>query len=358
MSLALTSKTEVLRKHILEKISSGQYRPSEKIDSIRALAKNYQVSKHTASQAISSLVSFGYLENRRGIGTFVLKNPGDRMPILGMPNKKLQTIGLETSTSPSNQSEFISEMMRGVLDGVRQNGYDLTLYHRDDFLLREKVDNFNLEGIIVNYLPEYRYDLLNELSDKLNLVFINNDCPSIGVPFVGLDNEKAGVIATQHLIEKGHTNIGFLFFPENTTSSQERITGYKIALAGEGLQSYCKKLDVNSVSNSYFSISSIKDELDEILGENITAVICINSTIAILVSKYLRSRGLRIPEDMALLGFDDCQIALMSDVPLTVIAQPAYKMGRKSAELCMNPFDIDEDKTTLFEPELIIREST
>jgi len=356
MKIEAKSKSGGLKEKLLERINSGCYKSGGRIESVRDLAIKFQVSKHTAERALSNLVTEGYLYQEQGRGTFFSGNQQK-------PSKAAGTrlLALHTGIPEINSGEFINDIIRGCCQAATENQLQMMVYYQDTF--EKNLASMRLEdlaGLIMYYHPEHHsLEYLRKISQTTKLVLVNNDCPGLNSSFVALDNEKAGRMITDYLIEKGHRDIGFISWPADVTSIQERLTGYKISLAAHSIK----------VSNDLISFS-LKDDQEnyyntdscvkKILKGNkkTSAIICINDGIATSLSKYLRKNGIRVPDDIAVTGFGDSVLARFAEVPLTVVEQSGYDMGYAAGKIITDRENSEKEiKRIILEPSIISRES-
>ena len=148
--------------------------------------------------------------------------------------------------------------------------------------------------------------------------------------FVIIDNEKASSMATEYLIELGHTDIAFIGGNENSVANEERFNGYRNALKVHGLERevhIVKGSSFNRESGFNLMSASIKE------GRIPHAVVCANDIIALGVIEALESNFYNVPGDVSVVGFDDIAYASLPKINLTTVAQPKYDMGSMAADI-------------------------
>jgi LacI family transcriptional regulator len=178
----------------------------------------------------------------------------------------------------------------------------------------------------------------------------------VEVDSVLTDNLQGGYLATKHLIELGHRRIGCIAGPSELTPSAERVIGYKQALTEHNLA-----VNENLIRKGDFQCESGYKAVCEFLTMNElpTAVFACNDLMAVGAISGVRERGWHVPEDWAIVGFDDVALASFTNPPLTTIAQPKYEMGVLAAQMLMERI---KDKTMpprrhLLETTLVVRGS-
>lgn len=161
------------------------------------------------------------------------------------------------------------------------------------------------------------------------IVVVGRSAPHPDICSVTVDNFTGGFLATEHLIKLGHQDIVHIATTEPRVDGEERLNGYKSAMEKHGLKNKCwiEKGDITAESG-YKAMTNILRK-----GKRPTAVFAFNDISALGVMRAIRNQGLRIPENIAVVGFDDIPIAAHFDPPLTTVRQPQEEMGRRGAEL-------------------------
>jgi DNA-binding LacI/PurR family transcriptional regulator len=156
------------------------------------------------------------------------------------------------------------------------------------------------------------------VDEGARLVFVNGALPSLDVPSVGVDERAAGELATQHLLELGHERIGFVAGPEHYLPTQQKEAGRRAALAAAGIE------PDSLVAHGGFSTAGGRAALRALLRRDPppTAVICSSDVMAIGVLQEAAQRGLRVPADLSIVGFDGTEAAQWTAPELTTVEQP------------------------------------
>lgn len=217
----------------------------------------------------------------------------------------------------------------------------------------------SVDGLIIaGKVPPNLIDRICEL--KLPIVFvdytINNDC----YPLVLIDNVQGGILATDHLIQLGHKNIGFIAGDIAHPSLYERFNGYKQALEKAGIPF---NKNFISIDAQYPDRQNGYDSAKELFEKNkdISAVFACNDAMAIGVMHYLKDIGKRIPDDISIIGFDDVEADLLLDPPLTTMRVPKIELGAEAFRTMLNQLNnnnSNSNKKILVPVEIIIRKST
>lgn len=171
-----------------------------------------------------------------------------------------------------------------------------------------------------------------------------------------VDNIKGGFLATQRLIDVGHRRIGMITGPKTWESSQDRMLGYRRALEQSGID-----LDPSLIEYGDWSYESGYRAMQQLLARSshITALFAQNDRMAIAAMWALREAGRQIPQDIAVVGFDDIPAAAFSTPPLTTVRQPMIQVGQIATELLIQMIEnpTQERKEVVLEPELIVRQT-
>jgi LacI family transcriptional regulator len=262
-------------------------------------------------------------------------------------------------------STFYSEVFHAIEDEATAKGYSIILgssygyKEKEEFLiglLRER----RVEGLIIipsPYSVDPRY--YQRLSGKPPFVFVDRYLPEIDADRVTTDNVKGAYVAVRHLIKLGHERIALLSGPEAPcTSIQERIKGYEKALGEFGI-GFRKIIETEKDLNrpKMCAYKAMKSFLGN--ESKISAIFAVNDSTAIGALRAVREAGLRVPNDIAVIGYDDDEIAPFASVPLTTVAQRKEEMGKIAVRLLLERIcqKREMSRHILLEPRLVVRAS-
>lgn len=217
--------------------------------------------------------------------------------------------------------------------------------------LRER----RVDGIILISSCCARQGLSAEIELDTPVVIINNAYQEHIGYSVETDNAAGGRAATQHLIELGHTRIAHIAGPEREWDAVERQAGYEQALQAAGLP-LDPNLIVRGDSRPQGGIQAMKQLLA--LPSRPTALFCYNDTTALGAMRSARAAGLRIPEELSVVGFDDIDLAPFFEPPLTTVAQPKRRMGEMAVQMLLELLAGRPVVDQVLPNELIVRGST
>jgi LacI family transcriptional regulator len=275
-----------------------------------------------------------------------------------LTTNRTETIGVIVSDS---SNYFFAEVLRGIEDVLRLENYALLVCntaeilereeHYLDILIRQRVDG------IIAAATSHKWETLNEVEAlHIPIVFVDRLFEGLNAPYVGVDNKKGANQGTTYLIECGHRGIGILAGFERLSTMCERLEGSK-----EALQKRDIPLPEEWVVPSPLTIQGGRDAMKQLLTlpHRPTAVFVNNNLLALGALLALKDLGLRCPQDVSLVGFDDHPWAAVSDPPLTVVRQPAEQLGRTAAEILLALLKGEQaDETNVWlECELVERQS-
>lgn len=363
-------KYKQVADQLLEKIQDGTYKPGDKIPKEDELCTAYGVGRQTLRNAVSQLEESGYLKRIQGSGTYVCEPAGMKpedslMDQIGtMPAGNPGVIALVMMNS---ENYIFLDLMRGVSDYLMEQGYVLTTMMTDGDYERERIALENLlqnppAGILLEpvwpRVLSVNESLLRQISETIPCLLLHSDQTEM-FPAYPLRDREAMCKLTNYLISLGHRRIGTLFsFDEST--GQNRYLGCMQALRENGIVQTRDRM-------VWFEHSRAGDlfEPDGQIGLNrmladVTAVVCHDDRIAYRLINYLQSKGIRVPEDISVTGYDDSAYATM-DLPLTTVQYQGNKYGRNAAKTLLQMIrqpDFDFSGLHADEPELVIRAST
>ncbi len=275
---------------------------------------------------------------------------------------RTNVIGLVLCQSPNSifADAYLPEVIRGLGEVAQEQGFRILLQSVEDVtrpeayisLVREKY----IDGLIVSG-PRSDDAQLSHLAQEGFPIVLLGQLNEVDFNFVDVDNVGAARMATEHLITLGHQRIGLITnAPPQYTASRDRLRGYRLALEAHGLP-----CDENLVRYGNFREESGYEAMTQLLAleERPTAMFVACDLVAFGAMEAIKEHGLAIPDDIALVGFDDVRLAPYVDPPLTTVRLPAYAQGRRAADLLIHLINDEETTETqiLLETELVIRES-
>jgi GntR family transcriptional regulator of arabinose operon len=319
----------------------GRQAPGDRIASENELVRDFGVSKHTVLKALTELVNEGVLYRQQGRGTFVAARtaPENGAPAdapAGAIGVVMPLLGEDPALTPAFR------ILAGVSQQIESAATRRHVLFRNSTGDPEKeaaqIDELRHAGASgVLLYPAYdsshpTLDALQRLREaRIPFVVIDHQLAAPEAVFVGTDDRAGAIELVRHLIERGHTRIAHVTLPENwfasSTPAHHRAEGYRKALQAAGLP-------FNERWVAHRTGEDCATALEQLLRDEPrpTAIFAVDAFTCIRLYHAIRARGLRIPEDVALAGFDDIPTAALLDVPLTMMEQHFSRIGALAAE--------------------------
>jgi len=314
----------------------------------RALQKPDVVSEKTREKVNAAVLETGYTQN------------------VMARNLRLDRTGMVVALVPDISNPFFSEILSGIESVATREGYNVLIANTNNDPAREHiyasyVQSNLADGILLLNghvpVPNGAQKIIGDMSNLPPMVALCERIPNVDLPTVVIDNVDAARLATQHLIEMGHTNIVHVAGPIDNILTKDRRDGFLSALENAGLAQ-----NLSDIFYGDFTINSGKKAFGKInQKEDIpTAIFCANDEIAMGVISAAREAGFSVPDDISVVGFDDIEIAEHYYPTLTTIHQPRRQLGvvamEQLVELISSADAKIADLTTLGS-QLIIRKS-
>jgi LacI family transcriptional regulator len=260
---------------------------------------------------------------------------------------------------------FFTEVARGVEDMANEAGYIVILCNSDDSVEKENhylhvLEEQRAQGVLITPVQNDASYLQRFRQRGIAVVLLDRPSRSKDLCSVAVDDVRGGELAAAHLLEQGHERIAFVHGPLSIRQIADRKRGMLRAMKSAGLDPERAVVDITTAAQSAREGEQVVEHL---MSASIkpTAVFCANDLLALGLMRGLIKRGVSIPGDMAMVGYDDVEFASVLATPLTSIKQPKYELGRAAAELLLdeahNPTS-HQHKHIVYRPELIVRESS
>ena len=310
----------------------------------RALNGRSGVSQSTRDRVMASSKALGYVANISARGLV-----GGRMNILGM-------------VVPDLATQYTGEVVAGAGEAANELGFDLLLYTTSSDVGREReravlLTNGLADGILA-VLPQDPENVLGALSKSgIPVVIVDHRGAITNLPAIAADNYAGARLAVEHLVALGHHRIGFLEGAGGIDCSRERLRGYREGLLNAGIA-----FDPGLVRPAEFKQPNGFQATTALLEQAAppTAIFAANDLSAFGAIEAIKERGLRVPDDISVVGFDDIPMASQIFPALTTVRQPLHQMGASAVNLLvsmvagLNPVTQRINLPT----ELIVRAST
>jgi LacI family transcriptional regulator len=260
---------------------------------------------------------------------------------------------------------FFTDVARGIEEAAEQADLSLFICNSDQHAERERSYLTRLEqqrvmGILITPLDPDDPTLTALTSRGTPVVLLDRTRMGGTHCSVAVDDELGGRLAVDHLLELGHERIAFVGGPERIGQVRERREGAQLAFQSAGRP----RSDLLIVDTDALTVDEGREAGARIAGkaasERATAAFCANDLLALGLLQQCVSLGIRVPDDLAIVGYDDIIFAAAAAVPLTSVRQPRHQLGRTAAELLLDEAtnSAHEHQQILFTPELVVRAST
>jgi DNA-binding LacI/PurR family transcriptional regulator len=324
------------------------------------IAQELGISKSTVSRAL------------RGQSDI---HPGTRQAVLDMagqldyqPNQlahslvksRTNTVGILV---PEFVSSFFPKVIIAAQQTLKQAGYGVVICQSEESYETEVANARTLlanrvDGLLVSHTKETRnFEHLRTFQRKgIPVVFFNRVCEDMDVPKVTVDDYRGAFQAVEHLIQAGYRRIAHLAGPDSLPNSRNRLNGYRDALT-----QYDLPIDPELIISYDLTLEKANIYANHLLNlpQPPDALFAMNDPTAIEVLKVCRSRNIRVPDNLAIVGFSDDPIAALIDPPLTTVAQPIDEIGREAARLLLRVLQGNETGEQVVLPtQLVIRQSS
>jgi len=335
----------------------------KKRPTIKDIAKIAVVSPTAVSMALNDRPRIGQETRRRILCIAKDLNYQPNFVARSLVIKRSHTIGLIITTI---MNPFYPELAKGIEDKALELGYNIILCSTNCDLKLEKyyidmLRSKGVDGIIFSSVEINDPNIKPLIEDHSPFILVNrrihNRFIAKKIDYIVLDNFLGGYIAMEHLLKLGHHRIGIIAGALNISTAVERTEGVKKSLKDYGI-----KLDPNLMRECNFSKELAYHATKKFLSMKTppTAIFAENDYMALGVREALLDSGLKIPEDMALVGFDDIALTALRGVEITTISQKKYEMGALAVKILIDkikngtPAGVNQ---IILEPELIIRNS-
>ncbi len=351
---------------IKEYIKDGKFTADQPLPNQIELAKQFKVSEITMRRALTELANEGWVLRTRGKGTYINNHATDgkntARDIRPFTLKQIY-LAFQMNTLIFMDQRFQSDLISGIHDFCEQYGIRFRLWEIDG---DEKLPIDEHTGIIL--MPQYHMSIQQLQTWKettSRLITVHVYFPHLHIPYIISDNLTGGYSATQHLISLGHRRIGIILSGNSTLDLNQdfsfRLQGYRLALDHNKLEFDESMVSVVQGDQELESMGKEGTEQLFALENPPTAVFATSDLKAFGCIRALRDKGIRVPEDVSVVGYDDMKVSQYISPALTTIDQNSYQMGWRACEVLTFEWDEGWRKAQYKDeivPKLIVREST
>lgn len=330
---------------------------------IKDIAKQAGVSVTTVSRALNGYSDVNE-DTRKKIMDMAKKlNYSPNSLARSLVMKKSRTIGLLVSgfIRENVKDNFMLEVMAGVNDFTSNTDYDIVLFNTNSSKQREKTytqlcKERQVDGVIIQGIRMDDPYLEEVIVGEIPCVLV--DIPRIGLNagYVSTDNIAGAKEAGHYLVDLGHTNIGMINGHDFAFVSQERLTGFTQAMDERNVtlsQNYIENGEFSEEGGGLAALRLIENDA------SITAIFCSSDLMAIGAMSMLKSKGIRIPEDISIIGYDNILLSKYVQPNLTTISQDIYALGFEAARMLIDMLDHQGSPNKMIvKHELIKRDSS
>ena len=332
---------------------------------LKQIAKELDVSISTVSKSLRDSPEISE-DTRQKVQAFAkLYNYKPNLIALSLKNKKTKTIGI---IIPEIVHHFFATVISGIEHVANEHGYNVIVTLSDESFDKEVINmemlaNGSIDGFIMSLSKEtqYRKDfhhITEVINQGMPVVMFDRVTNDILCDKVIIDDNLAAYEAVQNLINKGFKKIALITTVDYVSVGKLRTDGYIKALKTNDI-----KVDENLIVKIE-DIDNCSGEIENLISNNeIDAVFAVNELFAVTAIKAAKNIGIKVPEDLAIIGFTDGIISKYSSPSITTVSQNGIKMGGKAAKMLIERLESEEEeeehyKTEVIETHLVIREST
>ncbi|MBU0558827.1 MAG: LacI family transcriptional regulator [Bacteroidetes bacterium] len=329
---------------------------------IKDIAKKLNISPSTVSRALNDHPDISAETKRLVEMTSKELNYFPNTIAQSLKTKRSTTIGVIV---PEIKHDFFSSAISGIEKVAYQSGYTIMVCQSNESYEREVINtkalaSQRIAGLVIsisqNTVNGNHFKALQKRG--MPIVFFDRVCDDVDASKVVINDEESAYKAVNHLIERGYTKIAHITGPLNLKICKDREEGYKKALREHSLFED-KDFIISSglhEENGYQSMEALFN-----LGKIPDAIFAVNDPVAIGAFKKIKEYGLKIPDDIAIVGFSNNPITSLVEPPITTVNQPSFGMGQRAAELLIKQIESDAEfkpVTEVLKTTLIVRGSS
>lgn len=329
-----------IEETIRERISNGVYPPGSQLPTEMELIKEFNTSRLTIGKSLSHLVAEGLITRTRGRGSFV------------NGEKKRETPGLIRYISPvASDENFLlhNRLLEGVQETVRKANYNVSIdFYRsaeeETEILRHYKNSENDAFVIWPGNDPQIIEILKELAGRnFPFVLVDSFFPQLKCNCVMTDNILGGLLVLEHLARLGHRRVGYLSQPLDRFSLAERFAGTVSAAGSLGIELLPHTfIQRGTTAQMPLPAETVKAEIARWLDSQLqlpeppTAIFCSNDSLALTLYEILTEKGIKIPEEMSVAGFDNASFGQYLPIPLTSVEHDFCAIGREAGKILLN----------------------
>jgi GntR family transcriptional regulator of arabinose operon len=354
------SKQRQIYEHVRNAILSGAYAVGQRIPTEAELCEQFDACRQTVSQAVRQLEQQGLVSRRRGAGTFVQRRSIRRSDVFGLliPDAHSGVFAPITAAMTSEAQEQGYGILLEDLVGAPDERWIDRAHQLCEFYIERGVAGVFFAPLVLRKEHLRANIRIAEAFDAAGIPMVLLDRDIYAYPrrskfdLVGVANRRSAQMLTEHLIGLGYRKIGFVAHPASASTVAARIAGYQDALLDHGIEAREEWVDFSDVRAAGFMETKRTRGLLE-------AYVCVNDNIAAYFMHDLAKAGVHVPQDVAVVGFDDVEYAMLARVPLTTARQPSEHIGEMAIRVMIERLAEPSlpVREISFDCELVVRES-
>ena len=359
-----------IQQVLREKIAQGNWVTGQPLPSRVQLCAEFATARVTLDKAIHELVREGLLRSTKGSGTFIAEEPNAS----GRPAGRTLRLGITMGRAASNdilgnssrENFYFGPLFQGIQDAVAGQSVEMVYASHDQFDYASFRRGSALDGILIITPLLYELPTLHALAASQTpfvAVGMSSHSPAdAALPFVDTDNRQGASDAVQYLLNLGHRRIAIVNLATSQANHHDRLEGYRRTLAAADAPMDLRDLLLYPVYDLVHMDERIQEWLSPLLasGSLPTALFACDYSMVTSTLRVLRRNGLRVPEDISVVGFDDPFSAEHLTPALTTVRQPVYQVGRRSAERLLDALSTGQSSphgAEVLPTKLIVRDS-
>ncbi|ODT35842.1 MAG: LacI family transcriptional regulator [Sphingobacteriales bacterium 41-5] len=333
---------------------------------IKDIAKALGLSPSTVSRALRDSYEIGE-DTKKKVQDYARENNYRPNPAaLSLKEKRTRSIGIVVAEIANS---FFSQIIDGVESVAYNKGYNVIITQSKESVEKEKqileyLTSRSVDGVIISVSAETdEFSQFSDLKDRgMHIVFVDRISSEIDSHKVTVDNNFGAYQATKHLIENGCKNIAVICNNLNLSITQERIAGCEKALNEKGMR--LKKDQIKYCNYGRNIQDEVEKALDQLFKQKNKpdGVVSLSDRLSTEIIRYLNLKGIKIPEQVALIGFSNSKNTELLNPSLSVIQQPAFEMGQTAANFLLQMIEskrpVTDFESRVLTPEIITRKSS
>lgn len=328
---------------------------------IKDIAQKLHLSISTVSRALRNAADINPDTKKNVLELAEQLNYQPNRLALSLRQKQTNTIGVIVP----NLDYVLSTMVKGIDEAALEAGFTVIVCQSNESFGREVVNTRRMlqslvDGFIISISSETKSNEHFKILKDRDIPFVVFDrvIPDLEASSVILDNEDGGFLATEHLIEQGYKRIAILAGAKTLGISNSRLNGYKLALKKHGF-----KFDPDLVTYCDFNQDFAYFATEELLSskKRPDAIFTISDRMAIGAMLAIKKKGLKMPDDIGLVGFNNEPSLALFSPSISSVEQPSFEIGKMAGKLFIEQFlnnEFSNNKEIVLKPKLFIRESS